>query len=347
MVNHRARRERSSSFPEIVCLGELLIDLLGVELTELAGVMTFRRFPGGAAGNVAVGVSRLGRRAGIITRLGTDPFGDFLIATMEEHNVDASGVVRDPARRTGLAFVSLNAQKVPSFTFFRHPSASMYLSPRDLPRKYLEHCRLLYTSSMSLVNQPFRNACREAARRVRKAHGMVAFDVNLRESLWPSRESARREISRFVRLVDILKIDVREFEFLTEQAASDETDWAMLFDRYPNLRLLAVTRGRLGAFLAVSRHVHVHAAPFRIPEEAVVDTTGAGDAFMAALLSQFVQDFEDAEASSVDAERLHMYGEYASAAAAYAVQVAGVIPALPNEADIRRIIRDYPRDTGM
>ncbi len=322
-----------------MCLGELLVDLFGVETRELAAVETFRRFPGGAAGNVAVGVARLGGSSGVITKLGTDFFGDYLLRTMAEHHVDTSAVLRDPMRRTGLAFVTLNEKRVPSFTFYRHPSASMYLRPSELRTDYLAGCEVLYTSSMSLVNQPFRSACYSATRTVRRSGGLIAFDVNLRQSLWKSKEEAQREIARFVRMVDILKIDVQELEFLTRTGKDLESRRRALFRSYPNIRIVALTRGRDGSLLASSTETHVEISAYSLPEDEIVDTTGAGDAYMAALLSRIVRDRKSKSISLTEPERLRAYGKFASAAATHAIKVAGVIPALPSEADVLEIVQ--------
>lgn len=324
---------------EVVCLGELLVDLFGVEARDLAAVETFKRYPGGAAGNVAVGVARLGCSSGVVTKVGTDFFGDFLLQTMVEHHVDTSAVSRDPKRRTGLAFVSLNENRVPSFTFYRHPSASMYLKPSDLDRDYLAGCEVLYSSSMSLVNRPFRDACYAATRTVRRLGGLIAFDVNLRQSLWRSKEEARQEITRFLRMVDILKIDMQELEFLTRNGENLESRRRALFRSYPNLKILAITRGHEGSLLASSPETFAEIPAFRLPDDEIVDTTGAGDAFMAALLTRVVRDRKSGSDSFHAVDGLKSYGRYASAAAAHAIRIAGVIPALPSETDISAIIQ--------
>src|SRR5438046_2443656 len=107
-----------------VCLGEALIDFVadvaGVSLIECPG---FRKAPGGAPGNVAVGLARLGVGAGFLGKVGEDPFGRFLEKTFAEAGVDTRWMRFDPQTRTGLAFVSLMKNGERDFVFFRNPSA--------------------------------------------------------------------------------------------------------------------------------------------------------------------------------------------------------------------------------
>lgn len=320
----------------VICLGELLVDFVGVERADLVDAATFRRFPGGSAGNVAVGVARLGHSASIVTRLGTDPFGDFLVQTMRGYGVDTTSIVRDPNHRTGLAFISLDEKRVPRYVFFRHPSASMFLTPRDIGAGSIERAEVLYTSSMSLVTSSFRKTCYAATRRARRAGALVAFDVNLRRSLWRSDAEAVRVIGAFLRNVDILKLDEQELEFLVGARGREAT---MLFDRLPRLRLLALTRGKEGSILSTSKESSVEIPALPLSDEEVVDTTGAGDAFMSALIAQILSSglFRGRESPS-DAERLKTIGAYATAAAAYTIQRPGVIPALPSHADVAEIV---------
>ncbi len=324
---------------DVVCLGELMVDFIASGQQRLAEAIQFRRYPGGSAGNVAAGVSRLGKTACIVTRLGTDPFGDFLLETMQTLNVGTASVSRDPKRRTGIAFISLNAQRVPEYVFFRHPCANTYLARQHVPLRTLRNAHVLYTSSMALVAKPLRTTCFSAVHYARRAGVQVAFDVNLRASLWRTSSEAQWEIRRLLRLVDILKIDVRELEFVLHNSRAQNARWEAIFDYAPNLRLLALTDGRKGSILASSRTVYERIAAAKVPEERVVDTTGAGDAYMAALLARTISLKANLRGARLDTNELRTIGDYASAAAAHAVQIEGVIPSLPTPADIAGILQ--------
>ena len=317
---------------DVVCLGELLVDMIAEGDGPLRDATAFRRYPGGSAGNVAVGLQNLGLSAGIITRLGDDAFGDFLVETMKFHGVDTRWVRRDPLRRTTLAFVSLDSGKVPDYVFYRHPSASMFLQPRDVDSACVRTAHILYTSSMSLVNRPIREAVHRAVRIARRAGTLVAFDVNLRRSLWSSKSEARERILRFIRRVDILKIDRGELDFLVPDGATEDQVRALRSAGRP--ALVAVTRGAEGATFHHGDGPVIAAAAFELRPEEIVDTTGAGDAFMAALLASVAGDTRRGKAYVADEARLREIGRLTAAAAALVIQRPGVIPALPTREEL-------------
>src|SRR5712691_7491286 len=112
----------------VICLGEALIDFVadtaGVSLAECPG---FRKAPGGAPANVAVGLARLGVAAAFVGKVGDDPFGCFLRDTFAGAGVDTRPMLLSNEARTGLAFVSLMASGERDFMFYRDPSADMLL----------------------------------------------------------------------------------------------------------------------------------------------------------------------------------------------------------------------------
>ncbi|CAN1842536.1 Probable fructokinase-7 [Linum perenne] len=111
----------------------MLIDFVPtVNGVSLAEAPAFKKAPGGAPANVAVGVSRLGGSSAFIGKLGDDEFGHMLDDILKQNNVDNSGVRFDPYARTALAFVTLRADGEREFLFFRHPSADMLLKESEL-----------------------------------------------------------------------------------------------------------------------------------------------------------------------------------------------------------------------
>jgi fructokinase len=111
---------------DVVCLGELLIDFVPtVTGTSLIEAPAFKKAPGGAPANVAVGLARLGTPAAFMGKVGDDPFGHFLAQILADAGVDVGPLRFSDAARTALAFVSLHADGEREFMFYRHPSADM------------------------------------------------------------------------------------------------------------------------------------------------------------------------------------------------------------------------------
>lgn len=112
---------------KLIGIGELLIDFFGETKT------TFIANPGGAPANVAVAVSRLGGSSMVLTKVGEDAFGSFLIDTLSSYHVNTDYIRRTEKANTALAFVTLDKNGERKFFFYRSPSADMLLSPEEIP----------------------------------------------------------------------------------------------------------------------------------------------------------------------------------------------------------------------
>ena len=170
--------------PTVTCLGEVLIDFVAETTGALHSVSKFRKYPGGAPANVAVGLARLGIHCGFIGKIGDDAFGDFLQKTLQDNKVNTSGLTRTQQAPTALAFVTQSSAGEPDFHFYRHPCADILLTKADLPITWLQGTRFLHVGSVSLTQDPSRQATIHAVK-VAKAHSAtVSFDPNLRLDLW-------------------------------------------------------------------------------------------------------------------------------------------------------------------
>src|SRR5437588_3337056 len=266
----------------VICLGEALIDFVadahGVSLEDCPG---FRKAAGGAPANVAVGVARLGQTAAFAGKVGDDPFGRFLERTLADNGVDTSPMRFDSEARTGLAFVSLLEGGERDFVFYRHPSADMRLQPEDLPVELFDSAVVFHFGSISLITEPSRSATFAAARAARESGCIVSYDPNLRLPLWPSAEMARAEMLAAMPLADVVKISDEEASFLTGEAPA-ATARQLLAGR---ASIVCVTYGAGGSELFFAGG-STRVPGFQVP---AVDTTGAGDGFVAALLVWLVE----------------------------------------------------------
>ena len=113
---------------DVVAFGELVVDL--VPARGATGEMFFAPKPGGAPGNVAVGVARLGGRSAMLIKVGDDAFGKLLIATLVHHGVATEGVLRTREGNTSLAVVTVAADGERDFTLYRKGCAESTFGPR-------------------------------------------------------------------------------------------------------------------------------------------------------------------------------------------------------------------------
>ncbi len=314
--------------PDVLALGEMLIDFvpttpgLGVE-----GTPTWERVPGGAPANVAVGVARLGVSAGFLGKVGDDPFGHLLAATLRENAVDVRGLCFTATARTALAFVALAADGERDFVFYRHPSADMLYAPDDVDAAAIASARILHFGSISAISEPSRSATLRAIEIAQQHQLLISFDPNLRLPLWSSAAAARTTIRSLFPSAHVIKVSVEELEFLTGEADIERAARSLW---HPALRLLAVTQGPGGCtYVLPAASGHVPA-----PSVQASDTTGAGDSFTAALLAQLAADPALLDQPAALAAALR----FACAAGAITTTRRGAIPALPTRAEITALL---------
>ena len=310
----------------LVAIGELLIDFSGDRPGGIAGVETFRRHPGGAPANVAVQYARLGGQAKLLTKLGNDGFGDYLLGVMAENGVDVASVKRTGEAPTALAFVALADNGERDFAFYRSPSADMLLAAADIDPADFREGDILHFCSVDLVDAPVRRAHDRAIALAVERRMLVSFDPNLRFALWPDRDELRKTVLRYLPHADIVKVGEDEATFLT--GSNDEAAWSALLQG--NVRLLVVTRGPAGATLFTrSRRIDVPGRNVK-----AVDTTGAGDAFIAAFLFALGWHGIGNAALDADPEVLRKSLSYANRVASVVVTKHGAIPSLPTRAEV-------------
>ncbi|HEC5300669.1 TPA: aminoimidazole riboside kinase [Enterobacter asburiae] len=255
---------------KIWVLGDAVVDLLP------DGEGRLLQCPGGAPANVAVGIARLGGQSAFIGRVGDDPFGRFMAKTLADEKVDVKSMRLDPAHRTSTVVVDLDDHGERSFTFMVRPSADLFLEPADLPT--FSAGEWLHVCSIALSAEPSRSATFEAMAAVREVGGYVSFDPNIRPDLWPDENELRRLLEQALQSADVVKLSVEELAFLTGNVEVN-VGLHVLMARCP-ARLVLVTQGKEGVIAWHDGAVeHYPATPVEC-----VDTTGAGDAFVAGLL---------------------------------------------------------------
>ncbi|XUM28400.1 aminoimidazole riboside kinase [Enterobacter asburiae] len=255
---------------KIWVLGDAVVDLLP------DGEGRLLQCPGGAPANVAVGIARLGGQSALIGRVGDDPFGRFMAKTLADEKVDVKSMRLDPAHRTSTVVVDLDDQGERSFTFMVRPSADLFLESADLPT--FSAGEWLHVCSIALSAEPSRSATFEAMAAIREAGGYVSFDPNIRPDLWPDENALRRCLEQALQSADVVKLSVEELAFLTGNVEVN-VGLDALMARCP-ARLVLVTQGKEGVIAWHDGAVkHYPATPVEC-----VDTTGAGDAFVAGLL---------------------------------------------------------------
>ncbi len=318
---------------DVVCLGEALVDLVslrsGVGLDRSPG---FRKAAGGAPANVAVGVARLGRQAAFLGAVGADPLGGFLREELRRYGVDVTGVPGLAGRRTALALVSLKAAGDPDFLFYGDRPAHLGLRLSRPMRTTIRRARIFHYGSISLARDPARQATLSALREARRAGGFCSYDPNLRLALWPDARTAGRWLREGLRHADCLKVNEAELAFLTGQR-DVARGLRTLAEAGPSL--VVATLGPDGcAYHGATGAGHVPGFPAK-----VIDTTGAGDAFVAGMLVGLLKAAGGPGRVLRDRAILEAVLAFANATAALSTERRGGIPSLPSRRRVTALLR--------
>jgi fructokinase len=312
---------------DIVCLGELLIDFTPAGLSP-AGMRLFEQNAGGAPGNVAVAMTRLGHSAAFVGKVGSDMNGIFLRRSLDGAGVDTAWLRTDPAAATSMAFVTLSEGGERGFSFVR--DADTKLTADEIDAEVLSRAKIFHFGSLSLTHEPARTATLTALRLAREKGCIVSYDPNYRALLWPDEQTAADRMASVLDRVDILKVSEEELLLLTG-TADIEAGGRALLSRGPSC--VAVTQGAKGATVCLPSGC-VHTGTFPGP---VADTTGAGDAFTGGFLSQLLE--RGMKPGEITLELAEVMSRFAHAVATCCVSKRGGIPAMPGRSEVDNLLR--------
>lgn len=319
--------------PDVICLGELLIDLPATARdVSLADAPGFTKAPGGAPANVAVAVRRLGASAGFIGAVGNDPFGQFLAGVLAREGVDTAGLVSSDDVRTPLAFVAVRSDGAGDF-FFYHDGGLAPLREEHVDAAYLRSAAVLHFGSISRI-QPAARAATDKARGIAAEAGLlVSYDPNYRPRLWADPGEARERIREGFDGVSLAKVSKEEWEFILGTADFDGGSRRLLD---AGVQLVVRSEGGAGASFATSR-ASGHVDAFEVES---VEFTGAGDAFTASLLVDLLAcRAEGAAPAELEEGQLRHILRRANAVGALTTTRRGAIPALPRRQEVDAFLK--------
>jgi 5-dehydro-2-deoxygluconokinase len=263
---------------DLLTVGRISVDLYAAEAkASYLDPQTFVKSIGGSPTNVAIAASRLGHHAAVLTKVGADPFGDYVVAKLEGFGVDTSYVGRHPTLRTPLAFAAMTPPEDPVLMFYREPEApDMTIELADAPLDAVREAAIFWVSASCLSRQPIAGSTRrmldERGRRT-----FTVLDLDYRSMFWPSRDAARVAIGAAVPFATVAVGNREECDVAV--GSTDPAEAARrLLDR--GVELAIVKMGGDGVLVATKDGSAV-VAPTPVK---VVCGLGAGDAFGGALV---------------------------------------------------------------
>ncbi|MGQ4834030.1 MAG: carbohydrate kinase family protein [Candidatus Asgardarchaeia archaeon] len=294
----------------VYAIGEVLIDFIAKEEKPLSEVTHFEKHAGGAPTNVLVALSRLGISTSLISKVGNDPFGKFLISKLSEEKVDTSNVVVDNEIHTGIVFVQLLGAK-PEFILYKN-IAYNFLKKEEINYKVIEDMCLLHFGSVMFIQDPSRSTMLDFLKAAKSKHITLSFDVNIRKDLWVGKLNEMLDlVEEGLNLANIVKISESELEYLLRAKGVPEDEFMELLGEY-NIDLLAITRGEHGSRLIHKKQKNIVIFDFPALKVNPVDTTGAGDAFTAGLLAGVLAFGKIDKINEIKDNELEKIGKFAN-----------------------------------
>jgi 2-dehydro-3-deoxygluconokinase len=317
---------------DVVTIGESMVLFQPMNDGPLPYAPLFTRSIAGAESNVAIGLTRLGKKVRWISRLGTDPFGDIIASTLAGEGVDVSFVVRDATAPTAIYFKEFKGYADPNVYYYRHGSAASRFSLQDVRPEWLEGARHLHVTGITPALGPHTCEAVKTAMLLARERGLtISFDPNLRRKLW-TENKARKTLLSLVPLCDVFLPGSEEAEFLLGKQPMDDHGRAFLD---LGAKVVALKIGQQGALGFLEGYCVREPA---YPISRIVDPIGAGDAFAAGFLSVLLdEDVLQSNQRAASQAALRRALERANTLGALATQYRGDWEGLPALAELEQI----------
>lgn len=314
---------------DVVALGELLIDFTENGKSK-QGNPLLEANPGGAPCNVLAMLQNYGKKTAFIGKVGNDNFGHMLADTVKEIGIDVSNLCFDDEVHTTLAFVHTYEDGDRDFSFYRNPGADVMLRPEEVKSSLIEDAKIFHFGTLSMTHKTSEEATRYAIEKAKEHGCIISFDPNLRPPLWSSLNIAKEKMDFGFRKCDILKISDDEVTFFTGD--TDVLEGAKHIKEKYGIKLLCATLGKEGSY-ALYNDLVVKCPPFL--NENTIETTGAGDTFMASVLNSVLKVGID----NYDEQSLMDMLIWANAAASIITTRRGALKVMPTVDEIKALIK--------
>ena len=329
------------SNPRVICLGEVLFDLIADQKgRSLEEVESWSAYPGGAPANVACALVKLGTPTAFIGCVGEDESGNELVELLGSEGVITSGIQRHPTAPTRQVYTLRSEEGDRSFVGFSYGEADQtkmldpaefadaYLQADKLPNELFVEAEFLIIGTLELAYPQSRLAVLRALELASQYNVKVVVDINWRPIFWSDPHEAPQRIKKLWSSIDFLKLSQEEAEWLFETA-----DAGAIAHRLDSVEGVVVSAGDAAVSYCLSDHEGT-VKPFPID---VQDTTGAGDSFVAGLVHQL----GERKLSSLNAESAKEIVTYACAVGGLTATKRGAIASQPTAAEVEAFLQKF------
>ncbi|WP_124978833.1 carbohydrate kinase family protein [Nonlabens xiamenensis] len=282
---------------DIICVGEVLIDFIGMQTDEnLVHTTSFRRFLGGSPTNVAVNAAMIGMKSALVATCGQDSLGLYIVDELHKHGVKPWCLRSTPHKPTSTILVSRTTE-TPDFIAYREADGDIL--EEQLPDEMLKEATIFHTSCFALSRNPARDTILNRAARAKELGLTLSVDINYSEKIWPETQEAIQVIQQFLSFDPLVKISEDDCLRLFKSHKTEE----FIFDYFhgQGASTICLTKGKNGVVVSDLHHGLIRQPAQEV--KTVIDATGAGDAFWTGFLYSTLKKW-DLERCVLTAQKL-------------------------------------------
>lgn len=326
---------------DLITIGRSSIDLYSQQIgCRLEDTSSFNKAVGGCPANIAIGTARLGLKSGVITRVGNDHFGNFIIEQMQREGVDTKGIYQDPERLTALAILGIRDSEQFPLLFYRTDCADAALSENDIHEDFIQKSKAIVVTGTHFAKANSEKAQRKAMKIMHAHGGKVIIDIDYRPNLWGVASIGDGE-ARYVRSREVtekLLSILPECDLIvgTEEELHIASGYENTVEAISHIRKIApqaiivCKRGPIGCVvfdkdIPQSLDQGIKGKGFKVT---VCNTLGAGDAFMSGFLRGWLKN-----------EPIDVCCTYANACGAFAVSRLLCSPEYPTFVELTHFLK--------
>jgi 5-dehydro-2-deoxygluconokinase len=325
---------------DVITIGRASVDLYGQQIgSRLEDIQSFAKSVGGCPANIAIGASRLGLKSGIVTRVGDEQMGRFILEQMSREGVAVGGIITDPRRLTALVLLAVENDKTFPLIFYRENCADMALTADEIDPGFIASAGAVLVTGTHF-SQPHTSAAQDKAIAIAHAHGgKVVFDIDYRPNLWglaghaagEERYVKSEEVSRHLqRILPRSDLIVGTEEEIHIAAGEEDTLEALKRIRALSTATIVLKRGPMGCVVFagdIPGRIEDGIVGSGFPIE-VYNVLGAGDAFLSGFLRGWLRE-----------EPLKTCATWANACGAIAVSRLLCSPEFPTFAELEFFLK--------
>ncbi len=306
---------------DIISFGELLVDLITEKKeVRLSEAEKFSRYFGGSAANVAVNSQRLGAKTRMLTRIGNDDFGDFLLDVLKRENIKTEGIQIDESKRTPLVFVN-KTSGTPAWLAYR--DADKYIEFNDKVQELVNKTKIIYLTTFILSQKPSRDTALKVLDVIKEdKNTLLAFDPCYRPILWPKEDEGSKLVKSIIAASDFIKPSLDDAKYLFGPDTPEN-----YLEKYLQVgaNIVILTMGKDGALVSDGKEKY----RLKVYSKKVVDVTGAGDSFWSGFMIGILDGLSIREAVKLG-----------NATAAFKIRGIGALSQVPEKDYLLKFIKE-------